>query len=142
MIIILINFEYLFFNEELIICITLLLFFFLIFYNLKLVIKKYFFYKIEYIYFIFKILIDINIQITNLLLKCIKFYNNFINLIILIEFNSIKLIELNSIKINFILNLFLNKILANLLIYNKFVIKNNQIIFDLEDLYKIKYLNI
>jgi hypothetical protein len=64
----LVNIGVLFINEEFILCVTLLLFFYLFFYNLKLIIKKYFFYKIEYIFFIFKNLIDINIKLINIFL--------------------------------------------------------------------------
>jgi hypothetical protein len=138
----LVNIGALFINEELIICVALLLFFYLFFYNLKLIIKKFFFYKIEYIYFIFKTLIDINIQLINILLRNVKFYNNFINLINLIELNCVKLIQLNSSKFKFILNLLLNKLFFNLLNNNKLFLKNNLLLFNIEIIYKVKFLKI
>jgi len=138
----LINIGILFINEEFIICVALLLFFYLFFYNLKLILKKFFFYKIEYIYFIFKNLIDINIQLINILLRNVKYYNNFINLVNLIELNCVKLIRLDSNKYKFILNLLLNKILFNILNNNKLFLKNNLLLFNIEVIFKVKYLNI
>ena len=128
----LVNIGALFINEELIICVALLLFFYLFFYNLKLIIKKFFFYKIEYIFFIFKILIDLNIKITNYLLKCIKFYNKYIHFIHLVELNCVNCIKLNSTKFNFILNIFINKILFNILNNNNNKIINKDLIINLE----------
>jgi len=124
----------------LIICLSLLLFFYLFFYNLKLIIKSFFFYKIEYIYFIFQYLININIQIINLLLININMYNHFINLIFLIENQSAILIKQNFNKFNFILNIFLKKILIKLIKNELILLKCSDIIINLENAYFVKYI--
>jgi hypothetical protein len=119
---------------------SLLLFFYLFFYNFKLIIKSFFFYKIEYIYFIFQYLINVNIQTINFLLININLYNKFINLIFLVEYYSGILIRQNFNKFNFILNLFLKKNLIYLIQHELNFLNNKEIIVNIENAYLVKYI--
>ena len=119
---------------------SLLLFFYLFFYNFKLIIKSFFFYKIEYIYFIFQYLINVNIQTINLLLININLYNKYINLIFLVEYYSGILIKQNFNKFNFILNLFLKKNLIYLIQHELNFLNNKEIIVNIENAYLVKYI--
>ena len=119
---------------------SLLLFFYLFFYNFKLIIKSFFFYKIEYIYFIFQYLINVNIQTISLLLININLYNKNINLLFLVEYYSGILIRQNFNKFNFILNLFLKKNLIYLIQHELNFLNNKEIIVNIENAYLVKYI--
>jgi len=140
LIIFLSNLGIIFINEEFIICLSLLLFFYLFFYNFKLIIKSFFFYKIEYIYFIFQYLINVNIQTISLLLININLYNKNINLLFLVEYYSGILIRQNFNKFNFILNLFLKKNLIYLIQHELNFLNNKEIIVNIENAYLVKYI--
>ena len=121
MIIIFLNIEILFFNEELIICLTLILFFYLFFYNFKLIIKKYFFYKIDYIFFVYNYLINLNIKLIEIILKNLKIYNEMYNylsitqLFLLISKNiTLEIFNLKK-RQSYILNFFYKNLFKNVL---------------------------
>ena len=67
-------------------------------------------------------------------------YNHFINLIFLIENQSAILIKQNFNKFNFILNIFLKKILIKLIKKELILLKYSDIIINLENAYFVKYI--
>jgi hypothetical protein len=67
-------------------------------------------------------------------------YNHFINLIFLIENQSAILIKQNFNKFNFILNIFLKKILIKLIKNELILLIYSDIIINLENAYFVKYI--
>ena len=96
--------------------------------------------QIEYIYFIFQYLINVNIQTISLLLININLYNKNINLLFLVEYYSGILIRQNFNKFNFILNLFLKKNLIYLIQHELNFLNNKEIIVNIENAYLVKYI--
>lgn len=68
-------YNFAFFNEELVIFVSLLLFFYILFSILKRGISKYFFFKMEYVYFSFLHLIIVNLLLVK---KLSNFISNFV----------------------------------------------------------------
>ena len=133
------NINMLYINEEVILLIALLFFFYFVFSNIQLILKNFFFNKIEYIYFIFSYLINLNILLLDKLLKNLNLYSNLILILNLIDHNLY--FKLSSIfkKKNNLLKLFFIKLLF-VLIKNNFnklfwLKQNNNINIELKYLY-------
>lgn len=115
-----VGFDLIFFNEEFIVAFSLIIFFYFLYTFLRKFVVKFFFFKIDHIYFSFLYLIDVNIilarKIKNLLtifnvrysLIIADFYMNFYSLL------NINLLQLKSLLLSNFFNIFFSNLYSNL----------------------------